>query len=515
MIISNKNTHYLYFFAGKKIVHGPLFLLMYLHYVAYTVAFSYIAIKRKINYARNTKVFIGLYFLYFASLSFIVLFTTDIQPINMLSSMLLLLIFIILETPLLQENTRTGMLNRNSFDNYVNTLDTEHVKFILVKIKNIEIINTFEPEKNVTNGYHKAIKMAKKEFPKTFYYSLTSSILAVAIPTSIQTSLFTNFLITKLNEHKTIDQNAAPLSFIFAESDPFQLFKNANSLNYAILYGINLLEKVKVPTRCYLLTQEESELYIRRQKIYKELHYAISQNQIELRIQPVYDVKKKTIVKGEVLARLQIPGIGYVPSTEFIAMAENNGSINEFGLSVFNELCHLFNTVKLTIEQLSFNISMFHFMQPSLPSDLLKIVKQNNIDPKLIIIEITETSKVLDWKILKKNMQLLKAEGFTLSLDDFGTGFASLEYLISLPFDIIKFDRNLLLAAQDNKMALTVLSSTIQMVRALGFITVIEGVETKEQDKLAHDVGIDYIQGFLYGRPLNLSDFAKMVNIYK
>jgi EAL domain-containing protein (putative c-di-GMP-specific phosphodiesterase class I) len=512
MLISNKNTQYLFYFTDNEIIHGPLFLLIFLHYIAYTLAFTYFSIKRKVNYSKNIKTFIGLYFLYFIALSYIQITSSDIQQISLLSSLLLLFLFTILEAPLLQENKKMGTINRNSFDNYVKNLDTERVKFILIKIKSIEIINTFEPELNVTNGFKNAIKIAKKDFPKTYYYSLTSSIIAVAVPASIQTSIFINYLTTKLDEYKIIKPNASPLSFIFAESDAFQEFKNATSLNNAIKYGINLLENAKVPTKCFLLTQRESELYIRQQKIYKELHYSITQNQIELKIQPVYDVKKKTVLKGEVLARLQIPGIGYVPSEEFISMAEKNGTINEFGLSVFNELCHLLNTVKLPIEQLSFNISMFHFMQPSLPKDLLEIVTKNNIDPKLIIIEITETSKILDWEILKENMNLLKAEGFTLSLDDFGTGYASLEYFVSLPFDIIKFDRKLLLAAQDNEKALTALSSTIQMVRSLGFITVIEGVETEEQNKMAHDMKIDYIQGFLYGRPLNLSNFAKLVN---
>lgn len=512
MLISNNSTHYLFYFVNNKLVHGPIFVLLFLHYATYTIAFIYIAIRKKINYSRNTKAFITLSFIYFITFIFIQLRTTDIQPLNLLFSMLLLLIFTILEMPLLQENKKTGTLNRNSFDNYIKALDTEHVKFVLIKIKNIEIINTFEPERTITFGYQNTIKIAKKKFSGTYFYSLTSSIVAVSIPTSIKTSIFTDYLDNRLNDFKSDNNNASPISFIYAESAPFQLFRNITSLNNAIKFGIDLLENVKVPQKCFLLTQKESELYVRRQKIYKGLHYAIAQNQIELMIQPVYNVKKKTILNGEVLARLQIPGIGYVPSTEFIAMAENNGSINEFGLSVFNELCHLFNTVMLPIEQLSFNISMFHFMQPSLPGDLLEIVKKNNIDPKLIIIEITETSKVLDWTILKENMYKLKQEGFTLSLDDFGTGFASLEYFVSLPFDIIKFDRNLLLAAQDNNTALTVLSTTIQMVKSLGFTTVIEGIETEEQDKMAHNMEIDYIQGFLYGKPLNLSKFTELVN---
>lgn len=512
MLISDQQTHYLFHFNGSDIVRGPLFIIIFLHYAIYSFAFAYIAIKEKISYSQTTRVFIGLFFLYFAALTFVQVTTSDIQPINLLSTMLLLMIFTILETPLLQENKKTGTLNRNSFENYVKALDTEHVKFILIKIKNIEIINTFEPEKTIMTGYHKAIQMAKKEFPKIYFYNLTTSILAVSIPTSVETSRFTDYLTTKLDEFKEMDLNISPLSFIFAASAPFQSFRDANSLNNALKYGIDLLEEAKIPKECFLLTQKECDLYIRRQKIYKQLHYAITLNQIELRIQPIYDVKKKTILKGEVLSRLQIPGIGYVPSYEFISMAENNGSINEFGLSVFNELCHILNTIKLPVEQLSFNISMFHFMQPSLPTDLLNIVQQHDIDPKLIIIEITETSRILDWDILKENMKKLKEEGFTLSLDDFGTGFASLEYFVSLPFDIIKFDRNLLLAAEDNKTAFSALSSTIKMVSSLGFTTVIEGVETEEQDKMAHDMGIDYIQGFLYGRPLNLSDFSKVLN---
>lgn len=512
MLINNHVTHYLFYFEGSQIIHGPLFLLIFLHYTLYAAAFAQISIKQKIHYAKITKVFITLFFFYFSSLVFIQLTTNAIQPINLLSSLLLLMIFTILETPILQENKQTGTLNRNSFQNYVESLDTENVKIVLIRIKNIEILNTFETESNVLKGYHDTIQKTKKEFPKSYFYNLTPSILAVSIPASVDTQKFINFLINLLGQSKSINLNVSPLSLVFASSDPFKSFNSATSFSHALKYGIDLLESSKDTDICYNLTEKEAELYVRQQKIFKQLHYAITLNQIELKIQPIYDVKKKTILKGEVLSRLQIPGIGYVPSFEFISMAEKNGSINEFGLSVFNELCHLLNTVKLPLEQISFNISMLHFMQKSLPNDLLNIVKQHEIDPKIIIIEITETSRVIDWNILKDNMYKLKAAGFTLSLDDFGTGFASLEYFATLPFDIIKFDRNLLIAAEESKKAFTALSSTIHMVSSLGYATVIEGVETESQNRMALDMGIDYIQGYLYGKPLKLYDFAKILN---
>lgn len=512
MLLTNSKTHYLFSLVSFKLQHGPLFLLIYVHYFIYTIAFIVLIIKGQINYSRNSKLFMTLFISYLIIFAIINNYTTSIQPINLLSSMLLFLIFTTLETPMQQESKKTGTLSFDTFENFINSLEKEHIKFILIKINNIEVLNTFEEENIVASAYYRAIKAIKKKFKHSYFFSITSSILAVSIPASIDSKTFIDFIYQQLIEYKQRDKNASSLSLTFAKSKPLQDFDDTTAMYNSIKYGIELLNNSKGSKICYLLSQNESDLYIRQQKIYRKLHQAITNKLIELKIQPIFDVKKNKLSKGEVLSRLQIPEIGYVPSSEFISMAEKNGSINEFGIAVFSELCHILSTVVVKVEQLSFNISMYHFMQSSLPEDLLKIVHFYNIDPKLLIIEITETSKVLDWQILKKNMKTLKEAGFTLSLDDFGTGFASLEYFVSLPFDIIKFDRNLLLASQESKTAYKALFSTIKMVKDLGYSTVIEGVETEKQKEIALSMNVDYIQGFLYGKPTTMSDFIKIVN---
>ncbi|MFA6864456.1 MAG: EAL domain-containing protein [Sphaerochaetaceae bacterium] len=512
MLISNSSTNYLFIIKNNEFSYGMLFPMIYSTYYLYTAHIIVRAIKKNMKFVRFTKIFIGFFGLYLICLPLVLFNTVDLHPLHLLSSMLLLIIYMMLEVPMLQEDKDTGLLNRNSFDNYIETLDVDEAKIILIKIKNLEILRTFETKYKLNNAYHYIIEAAKKEFHNSYYFNVTQSIVGVTFLENIETERFISFINSKLNELKQMDKSASPTSFTFAVTDSLQLFNDTDSLYNAIIDGIDELDELKISNKYIQLTQSTSDKYVRKQKIYKKLHYAISQHQIELRIQPIYNVKEKTILSGEVLSRLQIPGIGYVPSFEFITMAEKNGSINEFGIAVISELCHYLNAVQLPITQLSFNISMFHCMQPTLPDVLLKIVKENNIDPKLLTIEITETSEVLDWDILKTNMRRLKEKGFTLSLDDFGTGFASLEYFMSLPFDIIKFDRNLLLEAEKSKTSMIALASTIKMVKSLGHTTVLEGVETENQNRIAHEVEVDYIQGFLYGRPMNLSDFTKIVN---
>jgi EAL domain-containing protein (putative c-di-GMP-specific phosphodiesterase class I) len=106
-------------------------------------------------------------------------------------------------------------------------------------------------------------------------------------------------------------------------------------------------------------------------------------------------------------------------------------------------------------------------------------------------------------------MQKLKNIGFKLSLDDFGTGYSTFESFLTLPFDIVKLDRNLLLACETEESKLEVLKTVVKMIKDLKFETVLEGVETEKQNEIAKEIGVDKIQGFYYSRPLDTSGIIR------
>lgn len=139
-------------------------------------------------------------------------------------------------------------------------------------------------------------------------------------------------------------------------------------------------------------------------------------------------------------------------------------------------------------------------------SRLLDIVKKYNIEPRLINLEITETASVSARSVLLKNMETLIANGFSFSLDDFGSGESNLMYVVEMPVSIIKFDYDMTKAFFQSQRAQHVVRSVIKMAHDMGIKLVAEGIETKEEIDVMYREDIDYIQGFYYSKPLPMDN---------
>ena len=127
---------------------------------------------------------------------------------------------------------------------------------------------------------------------------------------------------------------------------------------------------------------------------------------------------------------------------------------------------------------------------------------ENSISPDRINFEITETAHSVNEGVLRRNMDLLIGEGSSFSMDDYGTGFSTANYLISLPMKIVKIDKSILWPAMKDDEALVVLRHTVGMLKALHKKIVVEGVEDENMERLLIDMGCDYLQGYLYSKPV-------------
>nr|MCR5774586.1 EAL domain-containing protein [Lachnospiraceae bacterium] len=163
------------------------------------------------------------------------------------------------------------------------------------------------------------------------------------------------------------------------------------------------------------------------------------------------------------------------------------------------------------------NLSVSDMLQDDITGKLAKMVDSYHIHPSQINIEITETSDDTFTGVVESNAKRLSGLGFHFSLDDFGTGYSSLSRIIMMPFDIIKLDKSIIQAPfvmeteQERTNARILLSSSVDMVRQIGAQTVAEGVETKEQLAAMERMGVDFIQGFYFSKPVPESDFINLV----
>ena len=140
-----------------------------------------------------------------------------------------------------------------------------------------------------------------------------------------------------------------------------------------------------------------------------------------------------------------------------------------------------------------------------------EIMKLEEVHPKEINLEITESSTLNQRNILLENMNRLMNMGCGFSLDDFGTGESNLNYIVDMPVNIVKFDRSMVQDYFTNKRAEIVMRATVGMIKDLGLKIVAEGVETEEQVEGIKQLGIDYIQGYYYSKPLSKEDFIQFI----
>ena len=251
----------------------------------------------------------------------------------------------------------------------------------------------------------------------------------------------------------------------------------------------------------------------RESKIIHIMKNAIAEESFEVYYQPIYCVETKSFISAEALLRLKSEEFGFIGPDEFIPLAERTGMIVEIGEIVVHKVCEFLKSneaTKLGIEYVEVNLSVVQCMQDNLAERMISIMRNYSISTNQINFEITETATAND-DALRSNMKQLIDVGSSFSMDDYGTGFSTATYLISLPMDIVKIDKSILWSAMKNEEAFTILNHTVQMLKALKKKIVVEGVETQEMADILTEMGCDYFQGYFYSKPIPPDQFLQFM----
>ncbi len=248
--------------------------------------------------------------------------------------------------------------------------------------------------------------------------------------------------------------------------------------------------------------------------IVQMLKQALSQNKFEVYYQPIYSVKDKKFTTAEALVRLNNSELGFVSPEEFIPLAERNGLILLIGEFVFRSVCKfiIHNRIwEKGIEYIHVNLSVIQCMQEKMHEQLLSIMDYYGLEYKYIQLEITETAAVASSDTLLKNMELLIEKNMNFALDDYGTGYSNTSSILKYPFRCIKLDKSIIWAAMKNQKAKKLLLHTIAMFKDMGIELVAEGIETQEMADELIKMKCDYLQGFLYSKPITSDALLKLL----
>jgi diguanylate cyclase (GGDEF)-like protein len=247
-----------------------------------------------------------------------------------------------------------------------------------------------------------------------------------------------------------------------------------------------------------------------------ELRDAIDDGQFLLHYQPVLEMPSRRVVGAEALVRWQHPRRGMVAPNDFIPLAETTGLILPLGEwileSACSQLAHWATQADMAHLNVSVNLSALQFRHTDFVNNVATILKWTGANPQRLKLEITESLLVSDVDEVIAKMRALKELGVGFALDDFGTGYSSLAYLSRLPLNQLKIDRSFVADLETNDRDAIICAATISLAHSLTLAVVAEGVETEAQAHFLSTVhGCNFIQGYLFSRPLPADEFEAYV----
>lgn len=241
---------------------------------------------------------------------------------------------------------------------------------------------------------------------------------------------------------------------------------------------------------------------------------SIEQHRVEVFYQPIYSTVSKTFESAEALMRLRREDGSIMMPGEFIEVAEKRGSILQLGAEVFEGVCKFIeehNMENMGLHYIEVNLSAIQCGYKNLAEDFIDTMERHHVEPHYINLEITESASIISEKVFLDNLYALKRFGVTFSLDDFGTGQSNLNYIVSMPVDIVKFDRGMTLSYFQNAKAKYVMDAAMMMIKGMHLEIVSEGIENEEQLKIMEALGIQYIQGYYFSKPLPVNKFVEFI----
>ncbi len=254
---------------------------------------------------------------------------------------------------------------------------------------------------------------------------------------------------------------------------------------------------------------------INEQEIFADMNAALTEEQFLVYYQPQYNHSTGMLVGAEALVRWKHPQKGMIAPSKFIPVFEKNGFITTLDFYVFDKAARFIRKSldeRYSVVPVSVNFSKHDIFSQNFVETLEKIRKKHDVAAKYLHLEITENVLVGNNQAVNDVIRRLHERGYVIEMDDFGSGYSSLNVLKDLDFDVIKLDMLFLKDEGNNRRGGTILSSVVNMAKWLRLPIIAEGVETVEQADFLRSIGCNYIQGYLYSKPLPEEDYVKLVS---
>ena len=440
------------------------------------------------------------------------LFFLDVKAELFAESVGLLGIMIAVETEDDRIDVDTGFYNRRALqldlNNYL--VNKRELWVMCIKVTNADIIPRVTGSENVDILSTLMSDYLRTKISRSYIYNMNPQTFVLTILDKDEEavkSLATEILV-RFDMPWTINDNEYLLKAVIMFADvPKRLPSSADAFYMAD-------SPVPEGNDKKILCGSDLNYLLRRSAIQNAIVNGLKKDSFEVYYQPTFNLSDGSLHGAEALLRLDDETIGRIPPYEFIPISEQMGLVDVLDTFVLGEVCKLLSTElknDTSIEAINVNLSVLQCMKPGFVQSIDKEADKYGIDRSRINFEITESVAASDYDQLSQIVSELKRSGFRFSLDDYGTGYSNVMSVFSMDLDIIKIDKSILWTAVDHELGRILLENTVRMIKQMGRKVLVEGVETKAQLDLLRDVGVDYLQGFYFSRPLPREEFLTLV----
>jgi len=267
---------------------------------------------------------------------------------------------------------------------------------------------------------------------------------------------------------------------------------------------------------CGVYEEDMRANIVNEQVIVNNMNGSLERDEFIVYYQPKYDLLTETVVGAEALVRWAHPKLGFISPAKFVPIFEQNGFIYQLDKYVWEKVCQQLRSdidEGRTVLPVSINVSRIDFYSPNLVQVFEDLVKKYNLDPRLLELELTESAYVENPQQIIEIIGELQAKGFVILMDDFGSGYSSLNMLKDLPVNVLKIDLRFLADSQgvENGRADNILDSIVRMAKRLDLLVIAEGVETQKQVDFLRLIGCEYAQGYFFSEPVPCEDYWELI----
>lgn len=513
LLAGNFWSHCMFYFDSSGYHHGTWHSYLYINAIFYSVGtiiyalFMHKVIGKRQSFLICCIVLVGI------TPTIVQFFIPEVMLAGVGTALSVMLMYFTNENMMIYVDATTLALNREGFRFSIKTMLRKNGQghVVVVALDNFKIANEIYGMEGGNKLLRMLVANLKKEYREDCVYRFGGDTFAVILDKDAECAKEVDRIHRIVKQKYLLFDSMVELSACICLVHLQE--QNYDSLIGAIDYGI-MQAKAIGKGQVFEVDEQVTKDMRRRAAIEQAIIAAVDEGHMEVHYQPIYDIHTGRIHSMEALARLNVPEYGYVSPEEFILIAEKNGMILQIGLLVLEEACRFISQYRLKnkgIEFVEVNLSVVQCMQHNIHQQIQGVLKKFHIPPSMVNLEITESVAAYSEEQLIRNMARMSLCDITFSLDDYGSGYSNINYLVELPFSIVKIDKYIVWAAMKKVSSRKVLENTITMFKDINLKVVAEGIEDEEMMEMLIGMGVDYLQGYYFSKPVPGEAFIEYI----